>query len=544
MTFNIADLFESLADAIPDRRALVCGERDLSFGQLDERATRLARHWRSLGIGPGDHVGLYLFNRTEYLECMIAAFKLRAVSINVNYRYVADELRYVCDNAGVKGLVHEPELAAEVAEAGLSGLPVLMTPGEAYESALQAAGAERDFDERSNDDLFIIYTGGTTGMPRGVMWRHEDLFFAALQGGNPGGDPHPTPEAVAAYALKSGEGLNVHPAAPLIHGSAQLATWIALLNGGTSALVQGRHFDPEESLRLCSTYDISCINVVGDAMARPIAELIEADPERWDLSGLDAIASAGAILSGEVREKLEALLPTAMVLNNFGASETGHQGTAFYENGEAIWIMDEEHTCVVDEDLNRVEPGSGVIGRLARFGHIPLGYYGDAEKTARTFFETDGVRYVIPGDMATVADDGTVVFLGRGSGCINTGGEKVFPEEVEEVLKTFPAVFDAVVVGVPDERWGQRVAALVQKRADKDLDLNDLETFCRGHIAGYKLPRSVFVLPDLHRHPSGKPDYKWAKAKALALQGGRPATAEAGESLAGDLSPAKEVGLS
>jgi len=516
MTFNIADLFESLADAVPDRLALVCGDAELSFSELDRRATRLARYWRSQGIKAGDHIGLYLFNRTEYLECMLAAFKLRAVSINVNYRYVADELLYVCENAGVSGLVYEAELADEVAEAGIS-VPVMMTPGPAYEAALEGAGEERDFEARSNDDLFIIYTGGTTGMPRGVMWRHEDIFFAALQGGNPGGDPHPSPEAVAQAAAKYGQGLNVHPAAPLIHGSAQLATWIALLNGGTSCLVKGRHFDAEQSLDLVAKYDVSCINVVGDAMARPIAERIEASPERWDLSGLDAVASAGAILSGEVREKLEELLPGAMVLNNFGASETGHQGTAFYEDGEAIWIMDEEHTRVVDEDLEPIEPGSGIIGRLARFGHIPLGYYGDEEKTARTFFSKGDVRYVIPGDMATVAEDGTVVFLGRGSGCINTGGEKVFPEEVEEVLKTFPAVFDAVVVGVPDERWGQKVAALVQKRPNKELDLNDLEAFCRTHIAGYKLPRAVHVLPDLHRHPSGKPDYKWAKAKALAL---------------------------
>lgn len=517
MTFNLADLFESLADAIPERRALVCGRNELTFAELDSRATQLARYWRSQGIGPGDHIGLYLYNRAEYVECMLAAFKLRAVTINVNYRYVADELLYVCENAGVVGLVHEADLTHEVSAAGVHGLRFQMTPGESYEAALAAAGTERDFEPRSNDDLFIIYTGGTTGMPRGVMWRHEDLFFAALQGGNPGGEAHPTPEAVAEYAKKSGEGINIHPAAPMIHGSGQLATWIALLNGGTSALVEGRRFIPEESLRLASEYDISCINVVGDAMARPLAEMAEAHPERWDLSGLDAIASAGALLSGEVREKLEKLIPNAMVLNNFGASETGHQGTAFYENGEAIWIMDEEHTCVVDDELNPVPAGSGVIGRLARFGHIPLGYYGDKEKTARTFFEKDGVRYVIPGDMARVAPDGTVVFLGRGSGCINTGGEKVFPEEVEEVLKTFPAVFDAVVVGVPDERWGQKVAALVQKRPDRELDLSDLSDFCRSHIAGYKLPRAIHVLPDLHRHPSGKPDYKWAKSKALEL---------------------------
>ncbi|MCP4806328.1 MAG: acyl-CoA synthetase [Proteobacteria bacterium] len=517
LTFNLADLTESLADAIPDRRAVVCGDADLTFGQLDERATRLANHLTSLGISRGDHIGLYLYNCAEYIECMLAAWKLGAVTINVNYRYVGHELAYVYDNGDLKGLVFQEDLADQVEAAGLPAMTVRMNPGPTYEAALAAASAERNFQPRTGDELFIIYTGGTTGMPRGVMWRHEDIFFAALKGGNPGGTPIATPEGVAKNALEAGEGINIHPAAPMIHGSGQLASWISLLNGGVAALVPGRSFIPEESLRLAVEYDMSCINVVGDAMARPLADLLEAHPDRWDLSMLDAVASAGAILTGEVREKLERHLPNCMILNNFGASETGHQGTAFYEDGEAIWIMDEDNTCLLDEDLNRIEAGSDAIGRLARFGHIPLGYYGDPEKTAKTFFERDGVRYVIPGDMAKLAEDGTVVFLGRGSGCINTGGEKVFPEEVEEVLKTHPSVFDAVVVGLPDPKWGQMVAALVQKREGHDLDLNDLNDFCRKHIAGYKVPKAVHVLPDLNRHASGKPNYKWAKAQALEL---------------------------
>ncbi len=510
-TFNLADLMEDMADTIPDRLALVCGDRKYSFAQLDERATRLARHWRSLGLGPGDHVGLYLYNRAEYIECMLAAFKLGAVTININYRYVAAELAYVVDNAQLVGLVCEPELASEVEATGAQ-LRFVTVLGEDYESGLGAQSSVRDFAPRTGEELWIIYTGGTTGMPRGVMWRHQDLFFAALQGGNPGGDPHLEPERVAAQAKKNGEGLNVHPAAPLIHGAAMLGGWIAMLSGGTAVYVEGRGFHPEQSLTLAERYDCSAINLVGDAMARPLADCLAAHPGRWNLGMLNAVASAGAILSASVREQLEELLPNTMVLNNFGASETGHQGTAFYEGGEAIWVMDEEHTCVLNDRGQKVQTGE--VGMLARFGHIPLGYFGDEEKTARTFKTFDGVRYVIPGDMATVDEEGSVVFLGRGAVCINSGGEKVYPEEVEEALKGHPAIFDAVVVGVPDERWGQRVEAVVTVRPGMTVDLPSVDAHCRSLVAGYKTPRRIHVVDDLNRHPSGKPDYAWARAHA------------------------------
>jgi acyl-CoA synthetase (AMP-forming)/AMP-acid ligase II len=250
-------------------------------------------------------------------------------------------------------------------------------------------------------------------------------------------------------------------------------------------------------------------------MALPIVEALEAHPDRWNLENLMVIASAGAILSSSVRERLEHLLPNTMILNNFGASETGHQGTAFYEGGKPVWIMDDRHTVVLDDQLNPVAPGSGTVGKLARFGRIPLGYYGDPEKTAKTFFEKDGVRYVIPGDMALVAEDETVVFLGRGSVCINTGGEKVYAEEVEEALKGHPGVFDAVVVGVPDARWGQRVEALITLRNDTPSD--DINTYVRTKVAGYKAPRAIHIVQTLNRQPSGKPDYRWAKQRAIEL---------------------------
>jgi acyl-CoA synthetase (AMP-forming)/AMP-acid ligase II len=350
------------------------------------------------------------------------------------------------------------------------------------------------------------------------MWRHIDLFFAALQGGNPGGDPITTADALAPRMKENGDGLHICSAAPMIHGSSQLASWIALMNGGVAGTVPSRSFDVERILDLADQHGMHTINIVGDAMALPLADALEAHPGRWKLTDLQVLSSAGAVLSGHVRRKLEQHLPQAMILNNFGSSETGHQGTAFYDGDEVIWIMDETHTVVLDDELKRVEPGSGKTGRLARFGHIPQGYYGDPVKTAKTFVVgVDGVRYVLPGDMAGVADDGTILFYGRGSVCINSGGEKVFAEEVEEAIKHHPAVFDAVVVGVPDDRWGQRVEALVTLRDGASPDLDEVMAFCRTKVAGYKVPKAVHVVEDLNRQPSGKPDYRWAKAKAIDL---------------------------
>ena len=517
MQFNLADLYEANADAFPDRLAVVSGETRLSFGELDRRATRLANHWASKGIKAGDHIGLYLFNRHEYLECMLAAWKLRACTINVNYRYVAEELRYIFDNAELVAVIHEEDLAGEVDASITATMHLRMVPGPSYEAALAAASSERAFAPRSQDDLVIIYTGGTTGMPRGVMWRHEDLFFAALQGGNPGGVPIREAAGLAPQMLENGDGLHIHPTPPLIHGNAQLASWIALFNGGVAVLVPGRSFLPEATLDACQAEEVHSISIVGDAMALPLIAALEANPGRWDLSACNVIASAGAVLSANMVERLQELIPSMMVLNSFGASETGHQGSAFYEDGKAVWFMDEEHTVVLDEDLQRVEPGSDVVGMLARFGHIPLGYYKDPVKTAATFKTApDGTRYVIPGDMAMVAEDESVVFLGRGSVCINTGGEKVYAEEVEEALKHHPHVFDAVVVGVPDDRWGQRVEALVTARGGA-FDKAAVEAFCRTRMAGYKVPRAIWVVEDLNRQPSGKPDYRWGREMAITL---------------------------
>lgn len=529
MNFNIADLYESLADVIGDRTAVVCGDQRLTFRELDERANRLASFMRGRGIGPRDHVGLYLYNGVEYLEAMLAAFKLRAVPVNINYRYVADELHYLCSNADLVALFHHASASAAV-QAVAHRVPTLRTLVSVRDAETSIAGAfdyqeamakgspARDFGPRSGDDLYVIYTGGTTGMPRGVMWRHEDVFFAGLQGGRPGGEPIRRPEELAAVA-QEGPGLTILAAAPFIHGAAQWAAWIALFSGGAAVISPGRSFAPRDVLRLVEAARVTTITLVGDAMARPLAEALAEPGARWDTSSLMVIASAGAVLSRTVLEQLRARLPDTMVLNNFGASETGHQGTDYdlqATGGVAAaprFFMDGTST-VLDADLRPVAPGSGVIGKLARRGHVPLGYYKDPEKTAQTFVTIDGQRWVIPGDLATVEADGRITVFGRGAVCINTGGEKVFPEEVEQALKAHPDVLDAVVVGVPDPRWGERVAALVQPREGRAPSLEALGGYLREHVAGYKVPRDLHLVPEVVRHPSGKPDYRWAKAVA------------------------------
>jgi acyl-CoA synthetase (AMP-forming)/AMP-acid ligase II len=519
---------------VPDRTALVAGSRRLTYAELDERTDRLASALASRGIGKDDHVGLQLYNDAPFVESMIAAFKLRAVPININYRYVGEELRFLYENADLKAVVFQRELGPLVGEVapGVKTIHTLVSVedgsgappvkgGVDYETLL-AAPTRGSFGPRSGEDLYVIYTGGTTGMPRGVMWRHQDVFYAGLQGGNPGGTPLESAEQVAPNAAKQSMPMTILPAAPLIHGAAQWATWIAMLAGGKVVLSPGRSFDPHAVCRAVAAERVTTITLVGDAMARPLVHALRELGGSIDMSSLFVISSAGAILSETVRDELQALLPHTMILNSFGASETGHQGTVMPMSpatpGRPSFFMDATNT-VIDEEGRPVVPGSGTIGRLARRGYLPVGYYKDPAKTAATFLEIDGVRWVVPGDLATVDENGQIVIFGRGAVCINSGGEKVFPEEVEVTLKAHPAVEDAVVVGVPDERWGERVAAVVQPRPGAEaLDLAALESHCRGRIAGYKVPRLLRVVDRVVRHPSGKPDYRWAKQAVLESQ--------------------------
>jgi acyl-CoA synthetase (AMP-forming)/AMP-acid ligase II len=530
MEFNIADLFESVADAVPGRVAVVSGDRRLTFAELDERATRVANALSAKGVRPGDHVGLYLYNGTEFLELMLAAFKIRAVPININYRYVEEELAFLLSNANVVAVAYEAELAPRVMAVrdriGSLRTSIVVGNGReavaapdvvAYDAFLASASAERRFDKRSGGDIYIVYTGGTTGMPRGVMWRHEDVFFAGLQGGNPGGPPIERPEELAANALERSEPMTFLPAAPFIHGAAQWAALIGLFGGGKIALVPGRSFNAKAVCRLIESERVNTMTLVGDAMVRPLVEALSEPGANYDLDSLFVISSAGALLSDTVKGALCQHLPQIMIIDSFGATEAGHQGSSLPpEDGKPSrpkFMMDDTST-VFDDNLRSVVPGSGVIGRLARRGRIPLGYYNDPEKTAATFIIVDGVRWVVPGDLATIESDGLITVFGRGAVCINSGGEKIFPEEVEAALKAHSDVLDAVVVGVPDERWGQRVAAIVQPRAGSKLTLDLLEAHCRTRIAGYKVPRQLKVVDEIARHPSGKPDYRWAAAVA------------------------------
>jgi acyl-CoA synthetase (AMP-forming)/AMP-acid ligase II len=517
-TFQLADLFEAVASALPDRIALVAGARRLTFAQLDARADRVAEALRARGVGRGDHVGLHLYNGGEYVEAMIACLKLRAVPINLNYRYVAAELRPLCDDADLVALITERELRPIVDEAKLRVRSIL-TVGDDYEAAVGDARPRRDYGTRSSDDHYIIYTGGTTGRPKGVVWRHEDMFFAGLQGGRPGGEPVDAPAQVVDHARDPDNALRMITAAPFIHGAAQWGAWIALFSGGTVVIQPGKSFDARRVCELIGEEKVTTITLVGDAMARPLAE--ELGARTYDTSSLVAIASAGAVLSPAVRDRLQELVPDTLVLNNFGSTESGHQGSAFPgaetgADGRPSFSMS-DGSLVLDEQMKPVAPGSGVMGKLARTGHIPLGYYKDEAKTAERFVTIDGARYVMPGDLATVEEDGRITVYGRGSNCINTGGEKVFPEEVEEALKAHPDVFDALVVGLADDRWMQRVAAVVQPRAGAQPSIEALQAHCRGLVAGYKVPRQIAIVAECARSPSGKPDYPWAKK---ILEGG------------------------
>ena len=516
MEFNLADLFEAVADAVPDREMLVCDDLRLTFAGFDERATRLAHALADQGVGTGDHVGLHLHNGNEYLEGMLACFKLRAVPVNVSYRYVADELRYLFADAGLKAVVCEPQFQRLLDESGV-GVPRIERGAE-YEAALAGASPGRDFGPRRGDDVYILYTGGTTGMPKGVMWRHEDIFFAAMGGGNPGGPAIAAPQDVVARA-EAGFARCL-PAPPLMHGAAHWMAWQVMLAGGSLVVARDPRLDPGHVWGLVERERVTFLVIVGDAFARPLVDALEGAAGRWDLSSLTVILSGGAILSPAVKEQLAVALPGVIMVDGYGSSETGGQGQRVAAAGH-IPSRPTFHvgpdTQVLDDEGRPVPPGSDVTGWVARRGHIPLGYYGDAEKTAATFPTYDGVRWAVPGDRAMVEADGSIVVLGRGSVLINTGGEKVYPEEVEAVLKGHPAIWDAVVVGVPDERFGERVAAVVAPREGAEPpSLEDVGAWCRRSLAGYKAPRQLVVVGRVVRSPSGKPDYRWARALAVA----------------------------
>lgn len=539
MSWNMADLFESVVDTIPEREALVVpdapgGPRRFTYAELEARVNRLAHALVERGVAPGDKIGVYGHNSNEWVEAQWAAWKIRAVPVNVNYRYVENELRYLFDNADVVALVHGAEFSERIAavrsdcpllQACLayddgSGADISACGADDYEAVVGASSPERDFPERSDDDLYMLYTGGTTGMPKGVMWRQEDFFKATIGPILTTATPPIVTESDVAELAANTTPAPSFPVAPLMHGAAQWTSIAGALGGNTLVLSAARSFDPAKIWRIASDERVVVMSVVGDAMARPLIEELESLGDTVDLSSLFLITSGGAILSPSVKQRFADLLPNVLIFDAIGASETGYQGSGSGADaqGRPKFFLG-EHTMVIDDEGNPTTPGSGQVGRLVRRGHIPLGYYKDEKKTAETFPTINGERWVVPGDMAIAEADGSVTLLGRGSVSINSGGEKIYPEEVELVLKGHPDVFDAVVVGVPDERWGERVVAVITPRGDARPTVEELRDHARQMLSSYKLPKEVRYVDTMVRSPSGKADYRWAKSVAAEQSG-------------------------
>jgi 3-oxocholest-4-en-26-oate---CoA ligase len=544
--WNLGTVFEAVADEIPDHTVLVQGDRRHSWRAFDERAARLAAALRELGLGPDSKVAFYLYNSNEYIETLFACFKLRAVPANVNYRYTADELAYLLDNSDAEAVVFHGSLGERVdAVRGVDaardlrlrvraavqvddGAP-LVDGALRYEELIEAH-EPMERTERSGDDVLFLYTGGTTGMPKAVMWRHEDLF-AALAPAATAFFGLPIPEdaaGVAPIVRKVHESglVPVHlPASPLMHGTGQFSTLQVLFLGGTIVTLEGRHFDPHELWQVLQREHVTQIAIVGDAFAKPMLRALEeaeARGEPYDLSSLLLVISSGVMWSESVKRDLIARHPV-IAYDSLGSSEGvgfANAITTADSKGETARFAIGPETKVFTDDGREVQPGSGEVGHLAVGGHIPLGYYKDPDKTAATFRVVDGNRYSIPGDYATVEEDGTINLLGRGSVSINSGGEKIFPEEVEEAVKQHPSVADVVVVGVPDERFGEAVTAVVAPSPGETPDEDEIAAAVeRSGLSRFKRPRHVVVVEAVPRGPNGKADYAWARETARARLG-------------------------
>jgi 3-oxocholest-4-en-26-oate---CoA ligase len=550
--FNLADLFEHAVDVFGEREYLVANGVRRTYAEMEARANQLAHHLAAEGVGPGDHVGIYAYNRVEWVETLWAVFKLRAVWININYRYVEEELRYLFSSSDVVAMVVDRRFAARVA-ACRDSLPklshvIVVDDGSGepdghgeglagfgqvdvvdFETAVASQSPERDFAPRSPDDRYILFTGGTTGLPKGVVWRHEDVLFA-LGGGI---DPLTNfridnPEALARKALADNFAITFLPIAPLMHGATQWGVMGQSFKGNRVVLVE--RFDPAGVWSLVAELGVNLVMFTGDAMARPLIEEYEAKAlagKPYDTSSLIGLSSTAAVFSPDVKEAFFLHFPNLVMTDAIGSSESGANGIAVLKAGHTAMRGGPTVTAVVDSvvlnaGLRPMLPGTGEVGRLARSGNIPLGYYNDPVKTAEVFIEADGTRYVMTGDLALLEDDGTISLLGRGSVSINTGGEKVFPEEVEAAVKSHPDIYDATIVGVPDARWGQRVAAVVEPRPGRRPELLSVQEHCRTRIAGYKVPRELHVVEQFVRSPAGKPDYRWALDIALGATSDAP----------------------
>ncbi len=538
-SFNIADMFEMVVDAAPEREALICGDYRSTYKEFDDRATQLAHFMAAQGIKAGDHVGLFMYNCGEYLEGMMACFKIRAVPINVNYRYVGEELSYIFTNADMVACIHGREFIPTI-EAIRPSVPDLktficvddhtdedlsITGSIDYNAAIEGQSAERDFDERSDDDLFILYTGGTTGYPKGVMWPHKNVFMAAMSGGGAfSGSPCEKPEDIL-------EKMSEHPMggialAPLMHGASWWYGCIMLLAGNKLVLNHHRSMKGEDVWSIVEAEKLNLVQIVGDAMAIPLLESLKENEGRWDLSSVFNIGSGGAVFSEAKQQEFKQAFPNCFITNAFGSSESGQMGSDSGDKkddkgGLGNVVKSEFMDVIVTEDdgsYRHAKPGE--TGDFSRSGYIPRGYYNDEAKTAKTFVPIDGKIWLLTGDQAKLEDDGaSMTIYGRGSNCINSGGEKIFPEEVEQALKAHDKVYDSLVVATPHERWGSQVTAVISVRGAEAPTLEEVQEEARKHIAGYKVPRELHIADEIGRLPNGKPDYTWAKEFALSKSG-------------------------
>jgi fatty-acyl-CoA synthase len=542
MQSHFAVIWEAVADTIPDQVAVVQGQRRVVWRDYEQRAARLVRAFQEAGLGPGSKVGMYLYNSPEYCETNFAALKMRAVPVNVSYRYLDDELAYLLENADVEALLFHTSLGDRVARVAPrvptlkllvsvdDGPPASSAPpveGAVTYEEVQATRAPAERIEPQGDEIYMLYTGGTTGMPKGVMYPMREFTQFFLTGYPPmiGLAPFASAdEAVASLRERAGAPpLVAMSAPPLMHGT---GCWLGMMTphmmGGTAALLEGRGLDPAELWDTVEREGVQHLIIVGDAFAKPLLRSLDGEPDRWNLSSLRLMVSSGAMFSMEVKQGLIAHLPQLAIADVLGSTEGGMGQSITTKDtppAETAKFSLSPTSKVFTDDGQEVLPGSGEVGMVANGGLVPIGYYKDPEKSARTFREVSGVRYAFPGDMARVAADGTLELLGRGSNCINTGGEKVFPEEVEEALKLHPGVEDALVFGVPDERFGSRVVAVASLAPSASVTPDELIADARQRIASYKVPKQVHIVERIPRAPNGKADYPSARSQFEAAGG-------------------------
>ena len=534
MEFNAADIFEGVVDRVPDREAIVHGSTRLTYKELDVRSNKAANALKKLGIKKGSHIGIYAFNCVEWLEIMLGAYKLCAIPININYRYVEEELKYLIDNADMEAIFYHKQFSNKL-ENIKSHLPLLKdficiedNSGEDdvidksfnFEDLIANEDESRLDVDRSGDDKYILYTGGTTGMPKGVVWRMEDVLMT-LGGGIDAvtGEKYPTPEAFADKCLQ--DQTIALALAPFMHGGAQWQSFNSFFSGWKLIINDQVSFDADYVWEVVAKEKVMNLTIMGDAMGRPLCDALPRAIEKGlDLSSLFVLSSTASVFSASIKDTILEYLPNLFLIDAVGSSETGATGVNIHtkdgklkDSGGGPKFTKPNFSEILNLDTKEVIPPSDTetIGYLARKGHVPIAYYKDEEKSKKTFIEVGGVRYSIPGDMAKYEEDGQMTLLGRGSVSINSGGEKIFPEEVEMALKAHPNIFDCLVVGVKDDRWGQKVVAVIQRRENDELSLDDIKDVASKYIASYKMPKEIVFSELIERAPSGKPNYQWAQ---------------------------------